>query len=130
MSTPTPVTASVFAKDLGERALTAFLFAVIPFGFLALKATSWSDAKTIGLSALAAGGAAVLSIAKGLLAQRLTGTASLSRVVGEASTVVPPVQPDADPVVPNDGPVGRHAYQGPQPGPTPDPASQGDGTVV
>jgi hypothetical protein len=109
MTTPIPVTASVLAKDLAERALATFVQAVVPFLILAFQATNWGDAKALGMSALAAGAAALLSLLKGIAAQRLTGTASASRVVGEASTVVPPVQPD------DDGYVGRHGR--PHPGP-------------
>lgn len=107
MTAPVPVTGSVLAKDLAERAVASFVVAAAPLLLVALSATSWSDAKAFGLSALLAGGSALLSLAKGLAAQRLTGTASMSRVVGEASTVVPPTQPD-------DGPaVGRHSRPSP-----------------
>lgn len=95
MTAPVPVTGSVLAKDLAERALATFVQAAVPILIVALQATSWSDAKALGLSALAAGAAALLSLAKGLAAQRLTGTASVSRAVGTASTVVAPEQPDA-----------------------------------
>jgi len=112
MTTPAPVTASVLAKDLAERALATFVQAAVPFLLLAFQATSWSDAKALGYSALAAGAAALLSLAKGLATQHLTGTASLSRVVGEASTVVPPAQPDPDPAPTS---TGRHAAPQPDP---------------
>lgn len=94
MTTPVPVTGSVVAKDLAERAALTFAQAVIPILLLAFQATSWGDAKALGMSALAAGGAALLSLAKGLIAQRLTGTASLSREVSVSSSAVPPKQPD------------------------------------
>jgi hypothetical protein len=95
VTAPVPVTATVLAKDLAERAAATFVQAAVPSLVLTLQATSWSDAKALGLSALVAGGAALLSLAKGVATQRLTGTASLSREVGEASTVVPPAQPDS-----------------------------------
>jgi hypothetical protein len=91
---PVPVTGSIVVKDLAERAALTFVQAAIPILLLALHSTSWSNAKALGLSALAAGGAALLSLAKGLVAQRLTGTASLSRDVSVASAAVPPKQPD------------------------------------
>lgn len=120
MTAASPVTGSVLAKDLAERAGSAFVQAAVPSLILTLQAPSWGDAKAFGYAALVAGGTAVLSLAKGLAAQRLTGTASLSRAVGRASTDVAPTQPEPDPA-----PAGRHAYVEPSPVPRPRPRQEG-----
>ena len=93
MTRPIPVTGSVVVKDLAERAALTALEAAIPFLIVMMKATDWSGVKVAGLAALSAAGGALLSLLKGLIAQRLTGTASLSRSVSDASAVVPAAPP-------------------------------------
>jgi hypothetical protein len=79
---------SVLARDLAERALWTALQALLPFLALAISATSWGSLKVIGMSALAAVGAALLALVKGLVAQHFTGTASSSREVSQTAVVV------------------------------------------
>lgn len=69
----TDVTA--YAKDLAERAGWTFCQAAAST-VTAAQLTSWHETKSVAVAACVAGGAAVLSLVKGVLAGTRTGTAS------------------------------------------------------
>lgn len=69
-----------YATDLAERAGWTFLQAAAPV-FGAAQLSSWGEVEAAAVAAGVAGGAAVLSLAKGVLAGVRTGTASSSRKV-------------------------------------------------
>ena len=74
-----------FAKDLAERAGWTFVQAAAASAAVG-QVTSLNEVKQAALSAAVAGGAAVLSLVKGVIAGTKTGTASSlkNQAVGEA----------------------------------------------
>lgn len=66
-----------YALDLGERALSTFWQAAAPV-FAGAQLTNWSELKAAAAASAVAGGAAVLSLIKGVMAGARTGTGSTS----------------------------------------------------
>lgn len=64
-----------YAKDLAERAGWTFAQAAAST-VTAAQLTSWHETKSVAVAACVAGGAAVLSLVKGVLAGTRTGSAS------------------------------------------------------
>lgn len=90
MTRPVPVTGTVIAKDIAERAFFTFLQAFVGTIAVTPAITDFGSAKRVGLAASIAGASAVLSFAKSLLASYVTGTAGFSKQVAEASSAVTP----------------------------------------
>lgn len=95
-----------FALDLAERAGWTFLQAFGAY-FGVAQYNSPAELKTAVVAASVAGGAAVLSLLKGVLAGTRTGTASMSRKAVQAvaaavteavPTLVEPVPADVEPM--------------------------------
>jgi hypothetical protein len=86
-------TIRAFALDLAERAGSTFVqtFATTVVGS---QLTSWAEVKQVAVAGALAGGSAVLSMVKGVVAGTRTGTASLSKVAA-ALTPSAPVAPAA-----------------------------------
>lgn len=68
----------IYAKDLAERAASTFVQAAVATIPVTVVGADWSTVKTVAVSAAVAGGAAALSLVKGLVAQRFGNPASAS----------------------------------------------------
>ena len=68
----------IYAKDLAERAASTFVQAAVATVPVTVVGADWSTVKTVAVAAAVAGGAAALSLVKGLVAQRFGNPASAS----------------------------------------------------
>lgn len=68
----------IYAKDLAERAGSTFVQAAVAAVPITVVGADWSTVKAVAATAAIAGGAAALSLIKGLVAQRFGNPVSAS----------------------------------------------------
>lgn len=71
-----------YVKDLAERAGWTFTQAALAVVPISVVGADWSTVKTVGVAAAVAGGAAVLSLVKGLVAKHVGDKPTASTAYG------------------------------------------------
>lgn len=71
-----------YVKDLAERVSWTFGQAFMATVPISVVGADWSTVKTVGMAATVAGGAAVLSLVKGLIAKHVGNKPSASTAYG------------------------------------------------